>query len=208
MLIGKYSTLRVAAVSDTRLISVSGRPSELNRLRSQLGSTVSTTFVHVHSWYHGGDDQLGDIMQHVETDIRRRMISFPTCADLKKPLRSSMDAALVQSGPLDLLVIQSLLAGRVDWSRTCQAMLGNAVRFDIYGPGTGCLLAGFQAHCDPTTLQINDVSTANLAKQRPSSSQAEDVAIVGMGVRLPSGNSPDELWQTLLSGLGQLQEVS
>ena len=53
-----------------------------------------TRFAHVHAWYHGGE-QVEGAAESTARDVHERYIGFPTFADLKMPIHSTIDGTLL-----------------------------------------------------------------------------------------------------------------
>ena len=214
-------TLHISGLSYPNVISVSGPPHDLAILKNLLGP--QTTFAHVHAWYHGGD-QLEEVVSQIEKDIDDRDIHFPSASDILRPLRSTLDASMFHAGSpadrLDVWVIRHLLVHCVHWNAVFQGVLQAAyqtlqddqdafVEIDSFGPSSQFLLAGAKSHSDHPRLQVQDLSSfTSSGRSSDKGVGQEGIAIVGMGLNLPKGKGPEELWQTLSNGLSAIQEVS
>ena len=121
---------------------------------------------------------------------------------------------------LDLWVIRHLLIHCVHWNAVSQGILQVAhqalqddqdalVAVDSFGPSSQFLLAAAKASSNHSRLHLQDLSS--FTSQRRSGDRGvgkEGIAIVGMGLNLPKGKGPEEMWQTLSDGLSAIQEVS
>ena len=216
-------TLRVSAVSYPDVISVSGPPQDLVRLKLLLGPQNTSKFAHVHAWYHGGD-QLQEVVLQIERDIANRKVRFPSASDMSKPLRSTLDASIFQAGPsadrLDIWVVRHLLIHCVHWSTVFRSLLQLAyhtleskknvfIQIESYGPSSKLLLAEAKSQPDYPRLQVRDLSPFAFPRRSDNRVKGQEgIAIVGMGLDLPKGKGAQELWQTISSGLSAVKEVS
>lgn len=213
----------MSALSDPNTISISGPPHDLAVFKGLLGAQTASSFAHVHAWYHGGS-QLEDTILQVERDIADRRIKFPSTSDIWKPLRSPHDASFfdadLDTGRLDMWVTRHILVHSMNWSAAIQHLIQDsyqalkdeksmAIQLESFGPSTQFLLAGVRLHPDHPRLQVLDLSPFTSAGKRAKDFNGQEgIAIVGMGLDLPKGKGPEELWQTISNGLCAIQEVS
>lgn len=220
----RYPTLQVSAISASGIVSVSGNDADLSNFRTQALSDVTTTFAHVHGWYHSGD-QLQSVVQQVVQDFRWRNIAFPSCLSQAKPIRSTLDASLFDSSActseeLVTWLAEHLLGYCVDWHATSCAMAAraggllqkepkSAVKILSFGPSSGTLFPQFQP--PDSRVELVDLSPFRMTA-KPSSGlllpeHQNSIAIVGMSINLPRGHSAAEFWETLSSGLNAVEEI-
>ncbi|KAK4215595.1 hypothetical protein QBC37DRAFT_281428 [Rhypophila decipiens] len=215
-------SLSISAITSPSVISISGPKQELCQFQKNHLSDVTTTFAFVHGWYHGGTG-LQCLFQQVVNDCERRGISFPVSLEKKKPIRSSStrDGSLFHpTKPQDVLtwLAEHLLVRCVDWCCTIRAMADNindyldkdknrdlTVKVMSFGPGSNSL---FPQVANPRT-QLADLSPFKPAPPISFNPQQhkDSIAIVGMSVNLPLGQSPSQLWETLASGLSAVSEI-
>ena len=215
--------LRISVISGNSTISVSGPPRELCLFREQLSFKSVTTFAYVHAWYHGGEGLESAVLDVVE-DIRRQKILFPSSADIKKPVRSTLDGSFLEShkigdGSLAVWAIRHLLVHCVDWSKTSQSISETitdvirnrsdaSIQLLSFGPSSEFLLADIKSKVSHSGLELLDVSP--FKPGRPGTAQMpqqDGIAIVGMGIDLPKGKGPQQLWETLSKGVSTVEEV-
>ncbi|ORY65436.1 uncharacterized protein BCR38DRAFT_432775 [Pseudomassariella vexata] len=213
--------LQISAISSSSVVSVSGPGVELSAFRKQAVPDLTTTFAHIHGWYHGGD-QLEDVVKEVLEDLRRRAISFPKCSGPTKPIRSTVDGTLFDTSDADasnLLewIVRHLLVYCVNWSDTSLQIAvdvrgllvrepATVVKLLSFGPSSGSLFPDFQT-LDPR-IQLLDLSSFKTNnKSRLPYEHRDSIAIVGMSVNLPKGKGTSELWETLSQGLNAVQEI-
>ena len=182
-----------------------------------------TSFAHVHAWYHGGD-RLEEVVLQIEKDITKRNICFPSASNVLKPLRSTLNASIFDAGSaanrLDVWVIRHLLIHCVNWNEVSQQILQVAyqtlqddketlVAIDSFGPSSQFLLAAAKSYSNHPRLRMQDLSSFNSSgRSSDRATGQEGIAVVGMGLNLPKGKGPEELWQTLSDGLSAIQEVN
>ncbi|KAM7199138.1 hypothetical protein V8F33_004613 [Rhypophila sp. PSN 637] len=211
------SSLSISAITSHNVISISGPKQELYRFQKNHLSDVATTFAFVHGWYHGGT-RLQCLVQQVIDDCERRGISFPVSLEKKKPIRSSnRDGSLFYpTKPQDVLtwLAEHLLVHCVDWCCTTRAMVDNindyldknrdlTVKIMSFGPGSNSLFPQPANH----RTQLADLSPFKPLSLNPQQQHKDSIAIVGMSVNLPQGQSPTQLWETLASGLSTVSPI-
>lgn len=206
-----------------KTVSVTGPHADLRSFREWLGPTAKCKFALVNAWYHGGQ-QLHGVAEAVMEDIEEKQIRFPQSAALLHPLRSAHEGSLAsgeEASPNSLArwVVWHMLVHSFDWPKTCQAMMSmlapmiagpNDFRPQIlsFGPSSHWLLGEFRSHAQFPRLDCMDMSSFDFAGSISFEANHEkDIAIVGMGVHLPDGHGPEELWQSLFSGKNSISEV-
>ncbi|KAK6081150.1 polyketide synthase [Seiridium cupressi] len=213
-----------SAISSSGAVSISGPKAELCAFQAKLHTAADiTTFAFVHGWYHGGV-QLEPVVEQVLEDLSRRAISFPPCSTPAKPIYSTLDGTLFKesttSSPDMFLrwLTRHLLVHCVDWYATTHEITANvrslvkqepaaAVKVVSFGPSSGSLFPEFEP-LDPR------ITLLDLSPFKPDGRPAvllpnhqDDIAIVGMSVKLPKGGSTAELWETISQGLNAVQEI-
>lgn len=213
--------MQISAISNSGAVSISGPKFDLSAFQAQAAPDLTTTFAYVHGWYHGGN-QLEDVVQEVLEDSRRRAICFPPCSAPAKPLYSTLDGTLFNASTAsceELLewLIRHLLIHCVNWCDTAHGLATSvrsllkeqpdaAVKILSFGPSSGSLFPHFEP-LDPrvTLLDLSPFkSSGNLGS---SSDHLNSIAVIGMSVRLPKGESTEELWETLSQGLDAVQTI-
>ncbi|KAM0544995.1 hypothetical protein ACHAPJ_011576 [Fusarium lateritium] len=216
--------MEISSILTSGFVAISGPTSDLLALQEEVQdiSEVTTTFAYVHGWYHGGS-QLESVVSSVQREIDRRDVSFPQCSKPMKPIYSSLDGTLFDglnesSGELQVWLARHLLVHCVNWPRTSQAMAANIqsilqqdsdkiIEVLGFGPSSGSLFPIFEPQ--DSRIRCLDVSSFKAGKifSSQSSNCRNDIAIVGMSVQLPKGQSTSELWETLSQGLNAVQEI-
>ena len=169
----------------------------------------------MHAWYHGGPE-LERAVLDVAQDVQRRAIVFPTMADMRKPVRSTVDGSYLPKTVKDWIpcVVRHLLVHCVDWGKTSQEICSGlaqyrdekqSVQILSMGPSTSSLLAEIKAAA-PQNVRLVDLSPFSPKASEPLS-RPDDIAIVGMGVNLPGSSNLDQLWEILSTGRCTTQEV-
>ncbi|KAL8701717.1 MAG: hypothetical protein Q9224_000379, partial [Gallowayella concinna] len=216
--------LHISAILESELLTISGPPQHLQAFKKQRISKFATRPVEIWCWYHGGS-QLETVSEEVQKDLTDRGIQFPTFADLKKPVRSTCDGSAliphegITGVTLTEWTIRGILVNCVDWNSTVkelfhaiigsqQGTAGSKRSVTSFGPASKTLLAWTKLFPADDGVQIEDASRFQQAKTPSDQNDLmHDIAIVGMGVNLPSGNGPEELWNTLSQGLSAVTEV-
>ena len=213
--------VQVSAISNSSVVSISGPKVDLSAFRAQAVPDFTTTFAHVHGWYHGGH-QLEGVVHEVLEDLRRRAVSFPSYSTLTKPIRSTLDGTLFDPANTDtseLLgwLVRHFLIHCVNWSDTAHEIAASVrglliqepatvVKLLSFGPGSGSLFPDFQP-LDPR-IELLDLSPFRASsKSHLSCDHQDSIAIVGLSVHLPKGKGTEELWETLSQGLNAVQEI-
>ncbi|KAM0211985.1 hypothetical protein ACHAQD_009974 [Fusarium lateritium] len=217
--------LKISSILTSGSISISGPKHDLCLLQAELQtmSAITTTFAHVHGWYHGGE-QLQSVVSEVVEDIKQRSIFLSHCSAPMKPIYSTLDGTLFDgstrsSGDVLRWLTEHFIVHCVDWSTTSHEIAANIqttldsdseTRITIlsFGPSSTSLFPPFE-RSDPR-IEFLDVSSFKNGKrltEQSSSIGENDIAIVGMSVQLPKGKGTDELWETLSQGLNAAQEI-
>ncbi|KAM0229999.1 hypothetical protein ACHAPO_009551 [Fusarium lateritium] len=219
-----FRRMEISSILTSGSVSISGPKADLLALQGKLQdiSGVTTTFAYVHGWYHGGS-QLEPVVSSIQKEIDRRDVNFPQCSKPMKPIYSSLDGTLFDglnesSGELQVWLARHLLVHCVNWPQTSQAMAANiqsilqqdsdkTIEVLGFGPSSGSLFPIFEPQ-DPR-IRCLDVSSFKAGRKFSSQSSncPNDIAIVGMSVQLPKGQSTSELWETLSQGLNAVQEI-
>ena len=202
---------------------MSGPGPDLNAFKDYCSTASPAKFAHVHTLYHGGE-QLQDVVDEVLFDLEQRRSSFPSFADLKKPLRSTLNGDFfVQTEDEDSTfvesVLRSLLVTTVDWNMTSKAISKSTyklleqeptVELEIlsFGPSSNYLLSEIRRRQQHPRMRTADVSqNASAFKPQSSTDDKDAIAIVGIAVNYPKGEGIDELWDTLSQGLNACKEI-
>ncbi|KAL8893769.1 MAG: hypothetical protein Q9192_004942, partial [Flavoplaca navasiana] len=213
-----------SAIVSEKTVSVTGPHADLRSFHEWLGPTAKCKFALVNAWYHGGQELQG-VAEAVMQDIEERQIRFPQSTALVHPLRSAHEGSLAsreEASPNSLArwVVWHMLVHSFDWPKTCQAMMsmltpmiaGDKVfrpQILSFGPSSHWLLGEFRSHAQFPRLDGMDMSSFDSAGSISFDANHEkDIAIVGMGVHLPDGHGPEELWQSLFSGKNSISETA
>ncbi|RBR23820.1 uncharacterized protein FIESC28_03436 [Fusarium coffeatum] len=219
-----FCRMEISAVLTSGSVSISGPKADLLALQEHLQDVygVVTTFAYVHGWYHGGN-QLEPVVSSVEREIVRRHINFPLCSKPMKLIYSSSDGTRFDtingsSGELPVWLARHLLIHCVNWPETSYAIATDIegilqqdpvrpIRVLAFGPSSRSLFPMFESQ--DSHISCHDVSFFKADKDfvSQSSIRPNDIAIVGMSVKLPKGQGTDELWETLSQGLNGVQEI-
>ncbi|KAJ7206375.1 putative polyketide synthase [Mycena pura] len=210
------TSLYITAVMDGSSVSISGRPDMLAQFSKTLGSryavhkTTLDTLYHspVHAAAHGA-------RLEVMADIARRDIRFPHFRDLKVPIHSTFTGADVtrrtQIGSLVELVVDMILTQPVYWN----LVTGNifealpdtvSIRLLNFGPGTGLLKTTERAFPRARVSSVDVTRDAQPDSHHVGAKQ-EPIAIVGMGINMPSAPNKDKLWAILENGINTISEI-
>lgn len=216
--------LHLTAVSAEKVVSVSGRGDVLARFHAQeVAEKFGARFTNVHTLYHGGD-ALQAVKANVHANVTERNLKFPTLAEAKIPLRSTVTGKLLScatsDGSLLDMVLDMVLIECVNWDKTVEYMLADAIAVAAdtqttvlnFGPGTGSVFQPSKPpHPNIALLDLSHTSdaAATFAESKLSRSHMEDeIAIVGMGVNMPGAADVAGLWRILEEGLNTVSEVS
>lgn len=160
----------------------------------------------------------------VAGDITRRGIVFPDFTDLSKPLRCTLDGAILDpsncsSSTLAQWISRQLLVNHVDWVETSRRLLqmthdflqnqeSSQVQIVSFGPSSSTLLAQVRSGVPHPRCEFLDSTRFRNAQQlKPPPATGGDIAIVGMSVNLPGGSGLEKLWETLSTGLSAVSEA-
>ncbi|KAI1637129.1 hypothetical protein F4809DRAFT_661582 [Biscogniauxia mediterranea] len=204
--------LSVSAVFGDDMVSLTGEPQTLRDFKeTALPSSVPARYPHVHGYYHGGS-AMDDVVQEILADVQKRAIIFPDWGLIEVPILSTATGQLLDSShPLLEVVLQHMLLDPVDWKKsweylqttTIKATSSGKVRAVLLGPNTGSLrLIARSSKSNPNMEFVTVNST------QPSPTESEDnIAIVGMSARFPSGEDTTQFWDMLKHGINAVSEV-
>jgi malonyl CoA-acyl carrier protein transacylase len=214
--------LHLAAVSSANCVTISGPSPSLAKFKDEFvpNTSITARYANISVLFHGGQ-VMEEVMEQVLADFSRRNIKFPGFEDLRAPLRCTVEGGVfrpaVYSRSKTLLekVLEMILIHPVDWETTFAGVketMGEMGEVDVlsFGPGSVSSLCGPAAgYASTPGVRAVDVSvTPNVLEKEKPAPGKDDIAIVGMGVKFPKGNNPDELWDTLMQGLNTVAEVS
>lgn len=188
---------------------------------SFIPSSVTARFAHVNVLFHAGS-RLTAVKQQIIEDATRRFIRFPEVTELHCPVRSTATGDVLNAASNGTLIEQCLdmiLIETVNWEKTLCSIRVSArkyidaddtdIHFLSFGPGSVASLCGPSSEYPAASkAKAFDVSVFPNALERGQANSTSDIAIVGMGVKFPKGNNPEELWDTLTAGLNTVSEVS
>ena len=158
-------------------------------------------------------------------DIEKRPINFPNFRALRQPLRSSHDGSFANgeemgNNCLARWVVWHMLIYPFDWPKTSDAIISMLApitanqddfrpHFISFGPSSEWLLGEFKSQelCQKSDMMEMSAFRASNTLDYPCNN-ADDIAIVGMGVHYPNGHGQEELWNTLCNGAVAVSEVS
>ncbi|KAL8861117.1 MAG: hypothetical protein Q9178_002331 [Gyalolechia marmorata] len=219
----KRQLIRKSAVLGENTFSVTGPHEDLRSFHEWLGPAAKCKFAFVNAWYHGGQ-QLQGVAEAVMQDIKEQHIQFPEFSALVHQLRSAHEGSLAneeKSSPNGLArwVVWHMLVHSFDWPKTAKAVVsmlapGIASQEDFrpqllsFGPSSHWLLGEFRSQAAFSRFDGIDLSSFHASGAiKPQVSHEKDIAIVGMGVHLPNGHGPGELWDSLFNGTVAVSEI-
>ena len=175
------------------------------------------------SLYHSRA-KLTELRDQLFQDLQCRIPSFSSSFALTAPVFSTIDGKAVRFSDSSTLkyicefILDLILLEPVDWpavqasivSITSQATASANVSCEIlnFGPGYGMSKSKTTL---PKNVRIVDVSSTKFDPSIQSTSAGfarDDIAIVGMGVDLPSAPNVASLWENLIGGVNSCSEVS
>ncbi|KAL8913791.1 MAG: hypothetical protein Q9172_007210 [Xanthocarpia lactea] len=219
----KRQLIRKSAVLGENTFSVTGPHEDLRSFHEWLGPGAKCKFASVNAWYHGGQ-QLQGVAEAVMQDLKEKHIQFPEFSALVHRLRSAHEGSLAnqeKSSPNGLArwVVWHMLVHSFDWPKTAKAVV-SMLAPDIarqedfrpqllsFGPSSHWLLGEFRSQAAFPRFDGIDLSSFHASGAIDAQvSHEKDIAIVGMGVNLPSGHGPEELWNSLFNGTVAVSEI-
>ncbi|KAI5814556.1 beta-ketoacyl synthase [Pyronema omphalodes] len=213
--------IHLAAISSHNCVTLSGPGSVLAEFKASfIPSSVTARFAHVNVLFHAGS-RLTAVKQQIIEDATRRFIRFPEVTELHCPVRSTATGDVLNAASNGTLIEQCLdmiLVETVNWEKTLCSIRVSArkyidaddtdIHFLSFGPGSVASLCGPSSEYPAASkAKAFDVSVFPNALERGQANSTSDIAIVGMGVKFPKGNNPEELWDTLTAGLNTVSEI-
>ncbi|KAL2015183.1 hypothetical protein VTK56DRAFT_6090 [Thermocarpiscus australiensis] len=172
-------------------------------------------------WYR---DALGHLIQHCEA--HPDLLCLPDASTLVYPAWSNAGtSAPLTTGPLHAHVLRAILVDRSEWRRTFEAAWEASIsdsaspRIVAFGPERcippsatrklGSRVAVVSAADEAKLLQrlTTAGSSHGDAGSRPVARKEDDVAVVGMSIKVAGADDVDEFWDLLCHGSSQHQEV-
>ncbi|KAI4262752.1 MAG: hypothetical protein L6R42_002078, partial [Xanthoria sp. 1 TBL-2021] len=216
-------TIQKSAILGDNTLSVTGPHEDLRSFHEWLGPAANCKFALVNAWYHGGQ-QLQGVAEAVMQDVKEKQIRFPESSALVHQLRSAHEGSLANEendspNSLARWVVWHMLIHSFDWPKTSKAIISrlaptiasqNDFRPQLlsFGPSSHWLLGEFRSHALFPKLDGIDMSSFHSGGVlSPAVNHKNDIAIVGMGVHLPTGHGVEELWHSLFNGTVAISEI-
>ncbi|KAJ3839646.1 putative polyketide synthase [Lentinula raphanica] len=210
------SHLYITAIMDDCCVTVSGPPPVLADFTGSVCRTSPSVVVHqttVDTLYHS-PVHLRKARDQILSDVVDRNIRFPELHDLRVPVRSTSDAALLDpSVPLDCSLVQRvidmLIIEPVRWDlvteQVSQCLPATDVLLLNFGPGLG-VARTIEKSCRSANVQLRDVcgETQDQSVEKPTQ---EPIAIVGMAVNMPGAVNVGKLWEVIQNGINTISEI-
>ncbi|KAI0414507.1 hypothetical protein F5X98DRAFT_377689 [Xylaria grammica] len=146
---------------------------------------------------------------------------YPTWCSIQSGIAQNSDVSMPASGPLHAYALKTILAHRCRWHQTFSTVVASVpnqsnLQIVLFGP----------ERCIPTSMHKLDVlvmsdAVARRAVQRPefvkgtditdnrvpTARATDDVAIIGMSIKVAGADDVDDFWDLLCHGSSQHQEV-
>ncbi len=147
---------------------------------------------------------------------------YPTWCNTDMDLVKGVGAATVSSGPLHAHALQNILANVCGWYQVFQAAVASApdsagLQVISFGaerciPASMTRKFGLRATyiADITSSPVSQKSEADIENEAgllPEARIAEDVAVIGMSIKVAGADDVDEFWELLCNGSSQHREV-
>lgn len=161
---------------------------------------------------------LGPVKAKLLKDVASRRMSFPSFADLKVPIYSTVNGKPVMESQGEYqdslleFILDMILLRPVDWMSVQERILSDiegtrlpnnqSVNVLNFGPAYG-----ISKNSITGSTQIHIVDVSRSAKPLTFVSD-DDIAIVGMHVDLPGAPNNQALWKILTEGINTVSEVS
>lgn len=140
------------------------------------------------------------------------LFQFLDASNLVLSLRDSSVGELVKTGALHHIALQAILLDRSKWYETFSAMsVSLPINEDTFIVSVGserCIPPSV-----PRKLKANFVNTSNLvdietgSETRRQSRSENDIAVVGMSIKVPGANDLEEFWDLLCAAKSQHKEL-
>jgi len=201
-------------ITDATCITVSGRPDYLATFSANLSTTAVVHMTSLDMLYHA-PVLVEQVLDRVLSDITRRNIKFPSFADIRVPIRSSLDGNAITCDTMGAetlvgRVVDMIIIQQVDWVSVAEETAatvppGIPVKLLNFGPDTSMSKAIDRTLCRCSVSMV-DLSKTCFAKDGATSTQGP-IAIVGMAVNMPRAPNNEKLWEVLETGINTISEV-
>lgn len=126
-------------------------------------------------------------------------LRLPDASDLVHPTRSNSGTGLITSGGLNGHALRTTLIQHSNWYQTFKALCnskseGQHMTVTSFGP----------EKCVPPTIQ-REIESA--VSTQPQARKLDDIAVVGMSIKVAGADDVAEFWNLLCSGKSQHREV-
>ncbi|KAK3376218.1 hypothetical protein B0T24DRAFT_699496 [Lasiosphaeria ovina] len=177
-----------------------------------------------HAWY---TDDLDLLVAYCDREASLRLpdaanLLYPTWSGWDPEDASNIGAAAVTRGPLHAHALHTILANKSEWHRRFEMAVSLAaperlatLRLTSFGPER-CIPPSAMRKSGPRATHIGHLapspggSEAHAAAENepmPEARKADDVAIVGVSIKVAGADDVDEFWELLCRGASQHQEV-
>ncbi|KAI1495530.1 hypothetical protein F5X99DRAFT_426131 [Biscogniauxia marginata] len=183
--------LRISAVFSDDMVSLTGEPGTLSDFKEKaLPSSVPARYPHVHGYYHGGS-AMSHVIQEILADVQRKEITFPDWGLIEVPMLSTATGQLLDSTQSLLkVVLQHMLLEPVNWKKSWDYLQATTLKSTSSGKSNPNM----------------ELITINSTQPSPSAS-ADNIAIVGMSAKFPSGEDTTQFWEMLKHGINAVSKI-
>lgn len=208
------------ATVTTAVKSSEGLQQEL-KARGFMASEIGLHGRFHHEWYNE------DIQALVRYCDANEALCFPEASKLVYPTWCSNILSGVASGPAGSVAytpgslhehaMRDILTYKSEWHKTFETAWASAsdpssCRVICFGPER-CVPPSAMRKLGPRVLHVSDMArtesdTREKEELRPHPRITEDVAVVGMSIKVAGADDVDEFWDLLCQGSSQHQEVS
>jgi len=148
-----------------------------------------------HEWYKSDVDQ---IIKFCESQAS---LHLPDASDLVHPTRSNSRTGLITSGGLTGHALSTILIQHSNWYQTFKAIynsksVGQQMMIKSFGP----------EKCVPPTIQ-REIQVEASTQQLPQARKPDDIAVLGMSIKVAGADDVAEFWDLLCAGKSQHKEV-
>lgn len=186
---------------------------ELQRQLRNAG--IIATEVTLRGRFHyreGHKDNVASLLKFCDSHSE---FQFPDASELIVPTRSNAGGDYLFEGPLHHTALRSILLEQPEWYKTFTAVRGSVLqdqdsRVISFGPER-CVPPSLMRTIGPQIVHLADVKQAADDEEAPKANARSpadnDIAVVGMSIKVAGANNVEEFWQLLCNGQSQHKEV-
>ncbi|KAK3324854.1 putative polyketide synthase [Apodospora peruviana] len=202
-ILAKYPEAYISVSFDERRATITTSATTATALQEELrNARVVVNEIGLRGRFHSPTlykDDMEDLIRYFDSEPT---LCLPDASGLTSRMRSnSGDGSFLTTGPIHAHALKAILVEHCDWYGTFKAMCssiptGRQPVVTTFGP----------ARCIPPSL-AKEIDSSQTTKTRIPEPRHEDIAVIGMSIKVAGADDVSEFWDLLCDGSSQHKEV-